>query len=105
MFRFSPSTTYVTRMAVLRIAQRHDRIRISEVAEQTGLTDDEVIECIKWGSKRGIHFEIEGDEIVNLRGRHDLHRETGVVYMVVCPNCGTKNVQGISKCENCGAPL
>ena len=29
---------------------------------------------------------------------------TTVVYLVVCPACSHKNVQGRTECENCGAP-
>ncbi len=30
---------------------------------------------------------------------------TGVMYLVICPSCGYKNPQGLTKCKNCGAPL
>ncbi len=31
--------------------------------------------------------------------------QVGVMYLVICPSCGYKNPQGLTKCKNCGGPL
>jgi hypothetical protein len=90
----------------LNIAQSYERLAIRELAEKCEMTEDKVIDAIEWGRSKGMPITIEDGDFVRLADPATWQRgKQTVVYMVICPHCSHKNMQGAAECENCGASL
>lgn len=96
----------VTNARCLNIAQSYERIPIRDLAEKCEMTEDKVIDAIEWGKDKGMPITIEDGDFVRLGdpATWQKGRQT-VVYMVICPHCSHKNMQGATECDNCGASL
>ncbi|RLI52980.1 MAG: hypothetical protein DRO87_12300 [Candidatus Thorarchaeota archaeon] len=97
---------------VLGVAAAHDRISISEIAAVTKIDDQTVRRIVYDGIGKGrLSGRMEGDEFVrsapSVGGVTTVttNEKEVVKVLVVCPFCGAKTEQGISKCQNCGADL
>jgi hypothetical protein len=100
------SSGMMTNARCLNIAQSYERIAIRELAEKCEMTEDKVIDAIEWGRSRGMPITIEDGDFVRLGDPATWQKGRGtVVYMVICPHCGHKNMQGDPECDNCGASL
>jgi len=99
---------------VIGIASAHDRITITELSSRTGasvkLASEIVYDAIGKGTLSG---RMEGDTFVRSApsttsyatpSTHTREREV-VKVLVICPYCGAKTEQGLSKCQNCQADL
>lgn len=89
----------------LNIAGQYERKSISELAVLCNMTEEEVIAAIQLGMRRGAPIMIEGDDFVRLADVTQQGRYSRTIVLVVCPNCGHKNQQGMTECSNCGAPV
>ena len=96
-----------TRRTIINYISHHERIKIAEVAKHLERSEEDVIETVR-GVKRklGEAIRIEDDEIIVTGSLLPKELQpTTVVYMVICPHCSHKNIQGRTECENCGASL
>lgn len=96
---------------VIGVACAHDSISISEISKITGHNEKIVREVIydAIGMHR-LNGKMEGDTFVQTspptHSTATTTREREVVkVLVICPYCGAKTEQGLSKCSNCQADL
>jgi len=100
-----------TATRVVGIARGHTRITMEELSEMARLPVDKVKNALYSGIASGmIHGTIEGNTFVRSAPEAAMSsistREREVVkVLVVCPYCGAKTEQGLSKCQNCQADL
>ncbi len=100
---------------IIGVASAHDRISITELSNISGapikLTSEIVYDAIGKGKLKG---HMDGDVFVSSSGAASTSytapttttREREVVkVLVICPYCGAKTEQGLSKCQNCQADL
>ena len=101
------------RAQIIGIASAHDKITITELSNTTGasvkLTSEIVYDAI---GKRELSGRMEGATFVRSAPSTTSYsaptttREREIVkVLVICPYCGAKTEQGISKCSNCQADL
>ena len=99
---------------IVGIASAHESITITELSSKTGasvkLTSEIVYDAIGKGQLSG---RMEGDTFVRSAPSSSSYsapstttREREIVkVLVICPYCGAKTEQGLSKCSNCQADL
>ena len=102
------------RSQVVGVASAHDRISISEIAGITGLSEQTVRSTVYDAiGKKHLLGKMEGDTFVRSESAQPTYTAPGsttrerevVKVLVICPFCGAKTEQGLSKCQNCGADL
>lgn len=108
-FRRRAEVSTATR--VVGIARGHAKITMEELANIARLPVDKVRDALYNAIAAGmIHGTIEGNTFVRsapaaaARGTTTHEREVVKVF-VICPYCGAKTEQGLSKCQNCQADL
>jgi uncharacterized membrane protein len=100
-----------TATKVVGIARSHERISMEELASLTKLPLEKVRDALYSAIASGmIHGTIEGNSFVRSSPKAAVSststREREVVkVLVICPYCGAKTEQGLSKCQNCQADL
>lgn len=97
------------RRKILGIASAHHRISVSEIA-RTANIDEGVVSDILYDAlgKGEIHGRMEGQVFVRTAPSTvaPMGRPAGdAKVLVICPYCGAKNEQGLTKCQNCQADL
>ncbi len=102
------------RSQIIGVASAHDSIAVPEISRITGLQEKTVRDTLYDAiGKRQLHGKMEGDTFVrSVTPTHTYAapatttREREVVkVLVICPFCGAKTEQGLSKCQNCGGDL
>ncbi|MHA1138290.1 MAG: PCI domain-containing protein [Candidatus Thorarchaeota archaeon] len=100
-----------TATKVVGIARSHERITMEELANLAQLPAEKVRDALYSAIASGaIHGTIEGNSYIRSSPRAAVSststREREVVkVLVICPYCGAKTEQGLSKCQNCQADL
>lgn len=100
-----------TATRIVGIARGHTRITMEELSEMARLPVDKVKNALYSAIASGmIHGTIEGNSFVRSAPEAAMSststREREVVrVLVICPFCGAKTEQGLSKCQNCQADL
>ena len=108
-FRRRSEVSTATR--VVGIARSHERVTMEELANITRLPVDKVRDALYSAIASGmIHGTIEGNSYVRSAPQTGASRTSTrereiVKVLVICPYCGSKTEQGLSKCQNCQADL
>ncbi|MHA1930611.1 MAG: hypothetical protein ACTSV2_18730 [Candidatus Thorarchaeota archaeon] len=98
---------------IIGIARSHESITITEISQITRLASDTVRALLYDAIGNGeLYGKMEGETFMRsapaARGvapsSTTTHRET-VKVLVICPYCGAKTEQGLTKCQNCQADL
>jgi hypothetical protein len=96
---------------VIGVACAHDSISINEISRITGHNEQIVREVIYDAIGKGkMSGKMEGDTFIRLSPAPSTsgtttHEREVVKVLVICPYCGAKTEQGVSKCQNCQADL
>jgi hypothetical protein len=102
------------RSQVIGVASAHDSISMAELSRVTGVDEKHAREIVYDAiGKRQLDGRMKEDTFVRSESAAPTHtglsstsREREVVkVLVICPFCGAKTEQGLSKCQNCGADL
>lgn len=111
MLAFRRRAEVSTATRVVGITRGHARVSMEELANMAKLPVDKVRDALYTAIASGmIHGTIEGDSFIRsgpstgVSGTSMRERET-VKVLVICPYCGAKTEQGLSKCQNCQADL
>jgi len=98
---------------VVGVAASHGSITITEISQISGLSSD-VVRTILYDAigKREISGRMDGDTFKRSTPgaptavTHSTTTEREIVkVLVICPYCGAKTEQGLTKCQNCKADL
>ncbi|NHJ12927.1 MAG: hypothetical protein EAX95_04585 [Candidatus Thorarchaeota archaeon] len=97
------------RRKILGIASAHERISVSEIAKiaqiEESIVRDTIYDAL---GKREIHGRMEGTVFIRTAPSSTAYvgRPAGdAKVLVICPYCGAKTEQGLTKCQNCQADL
>ncbi|MFW9847587.1 MAG: hypothetical protein ACFFF4_00500 [Candidatus Thorarchaeota archaeon] len=99
------------RAKIIGVASAHDSITLHEISQRTGLSVEVVRDTIYDALGKGeLVGKMEGPTFIRGRPTTTTHTDTTrerevVKVLVICPYCGAKTEQGLSKCQNCGADL
>ena len=97
------------RRKILGIASAQHRISISEIAKIADIEEKVVSDTLYDALGKGeIHGRMEGQVFVRTAPSTTapMGRAAGdAKVLVICPYCGAKNEQGLTKCQNCQADL
>ena len=100
---------------IVGVVSSHDSISIDEVSKITGHSEDTIRKTVYDAiGKRILHGRMEGNTFHRSAPSAPAYRTSGatttkereiVTVLVICPYCGAKTQQGVSKCQNCQADL
>ena len=102
------------RSQIVGVVSAHDSISIDEISKITGYSEGTIRKTVYDAiGKRELHGRMEGDTFHRsapsapaYKAPSTTTKEREVVkVLVICPYCGAKTEQGISKCQNCKADL
>ncbi len=102
------------RSQIVGVVSAHDSISIDEISKTTGYSEDSIRKILYDAIGKGeLHGRMEGSTFIRSApsapaygapGATTKEKETAKV-LVICPYCGAKTEQGISKCQKCHADL
>jgi len=102
------------RSQVVGVVSAHDSISIDEISKTTGYSADTIRKIVYDAIGKGeLHGRMEGGTFIRSAPSAPAYEAPGattkerevVKVLVICPYCGAKTEQGISKCQNCQADL
>ena len=102
------------RSQIVGVVSAHDNISIDEISKITGYSAGTIRKILYDAiGKRELHGRMEGDTFHRSAPSAPEYKAPGtttkerdvVKVLVICPYCGAKTEQGISKCQNCKADL
>ena len=96
------------RTKVLGIASGHESISVTEISSEADVEVKMVKEILYDAmGKKEIHGTIEGDMFVRGAPVATTYAAptTAPTVLVICPYCGAKTEQGLTKCQKCSADL
>ncbi len=89
---------------VIGVVSAHDRISMTDLGKRTGLHEDVVSSIVYNAIGKGkLQGRMDGD-IFKREGKATAVSHDAKV-LVICPYCGAKTEQGLSKCQKCGADI
>jgi hypothetical protein len=102
---FCMQSSKTSRSSVIGIAAAHDSISIDEISQKTGLSTT-VVSSILYDAigKRQLTGRMDGSTFKRSGPTPSAGPPDAKVF-VICPYCGAKTEQGLSKCQKCGADL
>ncbi|MGQ4872169.1 MAG: hypothetical protein ACP6IT_10105 [Candidatus Thorarchaeota archaeon] len=90
---------------VVGVMKAQRRISLTEASAKTGIKTEEIRRiCYQAIAAGDISGTLEGDTFVRSPPTGSTASATAKV-LVICPYCGGKTEQGLSKCQHCGAEL
>jgi len=102
------------RSQVVGVVSAHDSISIDEISKTTGYSADTIRKIVYDAIGKGeLHGRMEGSTFIRSAPSAPAYETPGattkekeaVKVLVICPYCGAKTEQGISKCQKCHADL
>ena len=98
---------------VIGVASAHDSITVNEISKRTSLTANVVRDLLYDALGKGdIVGKMEGETFIRGRPTTTTYAKPSttttrevVKVLVICPYCGAKTEQGLTKCQNCKADL
>ena len=102
------------RSQIVGVVSAHNNISIDEISKITGYSAGTIRKIVYDAiGKRELHGRMEGDTFHRSAPSAPAYKAPGtttkerevVKVLVICPYCGAKTEQGISKCQNCKADL
>ena len=98
------------RTKILGIASGHESISVSEIGSEAEIEEEMVKEILYDAlGKKEIYGRIEGETFIRTAPPTTTYTAPAaagtVKVLVICPYCGAKTEQGLTKCQKCSADL
>ena len=106
---FCSQGTGQMRTKILGIASGHESISVSDVSREAEV-EEELVKEILYDAlgKKEIYGKIEGEIFIRSAPPTTTYAAPtteAARVLVICPYCGAKTEQGLTKCQKCGADL